>query len=439
MFGIFDRERRKMRHNAKNWLQLAKKVCNFRRDQLTEPELAALKQGVADLEERLKRNEDPSKLKFSIERLEGQLRRTGGAYYPKSSTVENVEFFLVAAIVFLGIRAFFIQPFKIPTNSMWPSYYGMTAEVYQQPEEAPGAIARGFRLLAFGATRRQAEAPIDGEVRLPVLIDGSGRAVLPRSQVSARRWFVLPGVAQEFTLLVGNQPVTVRVPVDFQFEPVLEEAFFGGRPLEQAVREQVAAGRAVESFMELRNGTQRGTVRALLVSTGRQVRKGEKAIAFDVMTGDQLFVDRMSYHFVRPSVGQGFVFRTGNIPGLGRPGPGGEMIPDDKYYIKRLAGGPGDRLEIQPPAVLRNGQPIDGAAAFDKNNRRVGKYTGYVPMGNLQPGQELVVPEDSYYALGDNSRNSYDSRGWGFVPGEDVVGRPLFIYYPFTRRFGPAR
>jgi signal peptidase I len=41
--------------------------------------------------------------------------------------------------------------------------------------------------------------------------------------------------------------------------------------------------------------------------------------------------------------------------------------------------------------------------------------------------------------MGDNSGNSADGRYWGFVPAADVIGRPLFIYYPFTRRWGPAR
>jgi signal peptidase I len=49
------------------------------------------------------------------------------------------------------------------------------------------------------------------------------------------------------------------------------------------------------------------------------------------------------------------------------------------------------------------------------------------------------VPAQAFFALGDNSRDSQDGRYWGFVPEKDVIGRPLFIYYPFTRRWGPAR
>jgi signal peptidase I len=49
------------------------------------------------------------------------------------------------------------------------------------------------------------------------------------------------------------------------------------------------------------------------------------------------------------------------------------------------------------------------------------------------------VPEHAYLALGDNSHDSFDGRFWGYVPEKDVIGRPLFIYFPFTRRWGPAK
>ena len=91
------------------------------------------------------------KLKVGIERLEEVLRRTGGAIYPKTALVENVEFFLVAAIVILGIRTYFVQPFKIPTNSMWPTYNGMTAEVFKTKAAEPNPAAMALRLAAFGA------------------------------------------------------------------------------------------------------------------------------------------------------------------------------------------------------------------------------------------------------------------------------------------------
>jgi len=146
-----------------------------------------------------------------------------------------------------------------------------------------------------------------------------------------------------------------------------------------------------------------------------------------------LFVDRLSYNFVPPKVGSGFVFRTGKIAAL-------QADEGDKYFVKRLAGVPGDVLEIKEPVLYRNGRPADGAAAYDKNARREGKYPGFTNTldGLLPPGGSVTVPAHAFFALGDNSPRSKDSRYWGFVPEKEVVGRPLFIYFPLSSRWGPA-
>lgn len=107
------------------------------------------------------------KLKPAIEHLE-EPRWYGGAIYPKSALVENVEFFLVAAIVILGIRTYFIQPFKIPTNSMWPTYNGMTPEAFPRRADEPGYVMNAARFLAFGAQPKRVDATSAGEVLIPV-------------------------------------------------------------------------------------------------------------------------------------------------------------------------------------------------------------------------------------------------------------------------------
>jgi len=100
---------------------------------------------------------------------------------------------------------------------------------------------------------------------------------------------------------------------------------------------------------------------------------------------------------------------------------------------------PGDKLEIKAPVLYRNDAPITGSSAFGANAKRFGNYGGYSAIGGLAPGKTVDVPEDNYFALGDNSGNSQDGRYWGFVPAKDVVGRPILVYYPFTSRWGPAR
>jgi signal peptidase I len=425
----------KMRANAANWLEVADKVYHFRRDVLPAAQTAELQSRASELKQLLKARAGAEKLKLGIERLEEVLRRTGGAIYPKTALVENVEFFLVAAIVILGIRTYFVQPFKIPTNSMWPTYNGMTPEVFRTAAEEPGAVSQALRLVAFGARAKRVDAPVDGEVLVP-LIGNDANAIVPYRNVPGKTWLIFPTTLKEYTLLVDREPVTVRVPADFDFEWAIRDAFF---PAAQPTREpaRVDLGRMLaqaKDAVDIDGG------RVRLVRTGKHVRRGERVLSFDILTGDQLFVDRLSYHFIRPSVGSGFVFRTGNIPGIAN-------TYGDQYYIKRLVGVPGDTLEIREPAIFRNGKPIEGATAFDANAHRTGNYAGYFnfvpspfqPDGLLKAGETLSVPPAKYFAMGDNSGNSQDGRYWGFVPAKDVVGRPLFVYYPFTRHWGPAR
>jgi len=407
-----------MRTTATHWIEVAERVWHYRRDVLDEDEGRELRRQTTELRQAVRERADAAQLKLMIERLEGTLQTTGGRLYPKTSLVENVEFFLMAAIVILGLRTYFVQPFKIPTNSMWPSYYGMTSEVYQDPTTAPGPLGEAARFLLFGAVRQEIIAPESGPISVPVLLDGE---IPPAQKVAGRRWFVLPAVKEEYVIYVNRTPVTFQLPEDFDFDTAFGQAF-------GVTRAELAAQAEAST-----NGTD--SVRWVTLPV--EARVGEPIMTFDIMTGDQLFVDRVSYHFVRPKVGQGFVFRTGNIPPLAETW-------GDQYYIKRLVGTPGDVLEIREPVLLRNGAPIDGAGAFDRNNRQEGLYRGYfngvgpnAPL--LRAGQPMAVPEDAYFALGDNSGNSLDGRYWGTVPKKDVVGRPLFIYYPFTSRWLQAR
>ena len=416
MFGLFSSVEKKMRANAANWLELADKIFHYRRDELTTADRADLQQKTEQLRAQLRERADASKLKLGIESLEPVLRRSGGRLYPRSTMQEYVEFFVVAAIVVLGLRAYFVQPFKIPTNSMWPTYYGMTGEVFASKAEEPGVLSQAARLIAFGASRRSVDAPTDGEVWVPVALNG----VIPPFVVPGRKWLVIPTKVQLITLRVGEQLVTVRVPLDFKFDGVAEDAFFA---------KQNGSRQVVPGSLRSPDG---GSLQVRWVNTGKRVKKGERVLSFDVLTGDQLFVDRVSYHFVRPAIGSGFVFRTGNIPEVRRQ-------YGDQYYIKRLVGLPGDNLRVEDGTLIRNGKPIEGAGAFEKNARREGLYRGYANMNSLEAGRNVDVPLDGYFAMGDNSYESSDSRKWGHVPLKDVVGRPLFIYYPFTKRWGVAK
>jgi signal peptidase I len=129
------------------------------------------------------------------------------------------------------------------------------------------------------------------------------------------------------------------------------------------------------------------------------------------------------------------------------------------HLVKRLIGVPGDHLRLTKGILIRNGQ-----VAAEPYVIRNGTYSPYrdnfpavLPSENdgLTPqwqselrshieGDEIVVPPGHYFAMGDNRDPSYDSRFWGFVPEENIIGRPLFIYWSFNetpeeyRQTGPT-
>ena len=91
---------------------------------------------------------------------------------------------------------------------------------------------------------------------------------------------------------------------------------------------------------------------------------------------------------------------------------------DSRDLVKRVIGLPGDTIEIQSGQVIRNGELLDEPYVVNRDRRNV---------------DLLVVPENSYYVLGDNRRASSDSRDWGFLADEHVVGRGWVSYWPTDR------
>jgi signal peptidase I len=171
------------------------------------------------------------------------------------------------------------------------------------------------------------------------------------------------------------------------------------------------------------------------VSPGRFYRRGEVIARGAIDTGDQVFVDKFSYNFVKPKRGEVFVFRTDAIsliapdPETGAP-----------FYIKRLAGLPGDELRIETPLLYVNGAVAQGNG-FARVMSAQNGYRGYAPGRDLlaEANKPYTVPAERYFAMGDNSFNSYDSRFWGPVPEENLVGRGFLVYWPFRPHWGLIR
>jgi len=143
-------------------------------------------------------------------------------------------------------------------------------------------------------------------------------------------------------------------------------------------------------------------------------------------TPDHVIVDRLSYRFGPPRRGDVIVFSASQIAGI-RDQLGGEK---EVFYMKRLVGLPGERIRIADGKLFANGKLLGESDGIPEIT-----YTepAGTPSSARRDGQEFLVGPDEYFALGDNSPNSYDSRYWGCVPASAVYGKVTMIYYPFSR------
>jgi signal peptidase I len=119
-------------------------------------------------------------------------------------------------------------------------------------------------------------------------------------------------------------------------------------------------------------------------------------------------------------------------------------VDPTQHFVKRVIGLPGDRLRMINKKVWINGKPLDEPYVrfleppnnmFRDNFPRTdipaigleGKW--WLEMKKLVEDGQLIVPEGHYFVMGDNRDDSQDSRYWGFVPRENIIGRPLLIYW----------
>ena len=93
-------------------------------------------------------------------------------------------------------------------------------------------------------------------------------------------------------------------------------------------------------------------------------------------------------------------------------------VDPSKSLVKRVIGLPGDVIEVETGYVIRNGQKLQEPYVLNRDKQTI---------------SEITVPADSYYVLGDNRRRSTDSRDWGFVPSEHIIGRAWVSYWPSDR------
>lgn len=393
----------KWKKEAKLLHKGAKKFLHYKRDLLKEDRIDEIESRRADLLDALKAGDQAK-----VDEASKQLRATCEGALPNFPTQnaweENVEVIFVALVVALGLRAYVIQPFRIPTGSMQPTLNGIT--IHNENDASY-------------------KKPWLGKQALDMILRGrSYRTILAESDVQVREirdasWFLF--TRTEVTFSDGSK---IKIPA--------------------------AAGETRDLF-ELHQ-TQ-NPVSGKISLVGKSFKRGEPILTGWVDTGDLVLVDKFSYHFRRPHRGEVFVFDTRGIP-TDRENSKQIGMADQSggtHYIKRLSGVPGDTLEIQAPDLI-----VNGVISKEPGNLRVMKQEGvyggpdrhgYIladanARGYLlplqKPGSKFHLKEKAppgmreYAALGDNTANSLDSRYWGSVKEFNLAGPALFTLWPLT-------
>lgn len=150
--------------------------------------------------------------------------------------------------------------------------------------------------------------------------------------------------------------------------------------------------------------------------------------------GDRLIVEKLSYYFQDPQRGDIVVFYPPS-PGTPEMDMGGRVLrwlgfTREAAFIKRVVGMPGDKLEIRAGQVYINDQPL--AEPYTMANSEEEKGLGF-GSGIMDDLEAQTIPPKSYFMMGDNRDNSRDSRFWGTLPRENVIGRSFLRFWPVAR------
>src|SRR3989441_1793118 len=325
--------------HSKLLLRHARKYLRYKNDLLSSSDREEIVAGIENLRDALHRR-DHERVHSAADALDKTLHRLTPVTWA-SHWRENCEVILVAIVVAVGIRSYFLQPFKIPTGSMQPTLNGIIG--YPSTTPAPNILRQIGEFIILGRNYIDVVSREDDQV----------------FEIEPKKILFFFTFSR---LICGHQNFLVYAPPE-----TLTHDFS--------------------------------------VFPGRLYHRGDIIARGAVDTGDQVFVDKFSYNFVKPHRGDVFVFRTKDIPDIG---------DQTQFYIKRLGGLPGDTLRIEPPKLFVDGKVVEGFG-FERVMEGRDGYRGYGP-GHLamsDPTKTFQVPSHTYFAMGDNSYNSFDSRWWG--------------------------
>src|SRR6202163_3118085 len=336
--------------HSKLLLRHAQKYLRYKRDILDPETYDAIGADIRRLHAAL-RQRDRKQIETRAEELDAKLHQLSPVTW-ESHWRENCEVILVAIVVAVGIRSYFLQPFKIPTGSMQPTLNGIIGHPSTTP--APNILRQIGEFIVLGRNYIDVVSRQDDQVL----------------QIEQKKFLFFFTFSR---LICQHQKFLVYAPPET----------------------------LIHDFN---------------VFPERVCRRGEIIARGAVDTGDKVFVDKLSYTCVKPHRGDVFVFRTNHILGIREDPETGAP-----FYNKRLVGLPGDTLRIEPPRLYVNGKIAEGFG-FARIMAAKLPYRGYA-LGRdylSESTHSFVVPEHGYFAMGDNSYNSYDSRYWGPVPEENL-------------------
>ena len=394
------------------------RLLNAQRDLMTTAALQMINGALVDLQNAIHNGAKKPDLRKQMERLE-QVATKWIKPYPHPAWRENIEVLLVALAVAMGIRTFFLQPFKIPTGSMQPTLFGVTSTNLSGDTgfQMPAGWER-VKQWFEGISYVHIVAPADGRV------DGVG----PMHRL------LIFNLSQSIS--IGGVQQTIWFPPDFGEAPP------GADPLLYRAGLYDASGQI----------------------TDHSYHKGDSVINIKVEAGDHLFVDRLTYNFRKPKRGEIVVFET---RGISEEMRSRYNIPADEFYIKRLVGLGGETISLKQDYLVTDvttfgGQPVpvgqlvvngqllsastprfenlysfaDAPKAGRVLQYHPNHYYGHAMIQRLAPGSVFHIGTNRSFVMGDNTMNSLDSRFWGDLPSSGIIGKSFFVYWPITKRFG---
>lgn len=399
----------KWKKEALGTLKGGQKFLHYKRDLLQPDRVDEINSRIKDLKAVI-RKRDPEACKEACKQLQGTCEHSLKSYRPPDALSDNLEVFFVAIAVALGIRAYYVQPFRIPTGSMQPTLNGIVGHpVAGQDWEKPNPVVRALHKATEGRTYVKAIAPADTEI-----VD-----------IRETRWMWF------FT------------KTDVFFANGTKKRYNGSQ---NAIINGLGMGRALGFYTNDNQNFFFHSAEVMRQNGQRPrrfpVKEGQIMAQGYVDTGDLVLVDKFSYHFRKPKRGEVFVFETRGIETIQSEA----RLADQEagsHYIKRLAGVPGDELRIRDSKLYHNGK-LATEKGFQRVASKENDYKGYFHPQGLNasflrnPDEVFQLDDDLYFAMGDNSENSSDSRYWGTIDEYLLVGPGLFTLWPFEN-FGFIR